>query len=147
LGLITSVGTYSFISNLPNTRTQKIPMITYRSSKSVRRKPVRKTQGKVLVGWKKCNSIVNAAKVLVQVEIPAGAKRYMSSGKCRASYVKVLSVTGLNGTSQDVGVATHDGKTTYYKGKVVKCDKWSALATECGGGIHFYMSKTAALAS
>jgi Family of unknown function (DUF5758)/Pentapeptide repeats (8 copies) len=83
--------------------------------------------------WKKCRD-----NVLVRVRIPARALRSSASGrKCRASEVLVMEVVGA-----EVGISQHDGKTEYRKGRVVKCDKWNPDRwTECGGGIHFYLTR------
>ena len=84
-------------------------------------------------GWKKC-----AGGTIVHVRIPSAAKRSNATGrKCRASYVRVLEV--FNGTE---GISIHDGKTKYIAGKTVKCDKWEEdRFVECGGGIHFYLTR------
>jgi Family of unknown function (DUF5758)/Pentapeptide repeats (8 copies) len=84
-------------------------------------------------GWKKC-----AGGIIVRVRIPAAAKRSNSTGrKCRASYVKVLEV--LKGTE---GISIHNGKTKYVVGKTVKCHEWEKdRFIECGGGIHFYLTR------
>jgi hypothetical protein len=86
-----------------------------------------------LVGWKKCKN-----NVIVKLLIPQKALRSSASGrKCRASYVQVLRV--FNGVE---GVSIHDCKTTYRKGEIVTCDKWNEDRwTECGGGIHFYLTR------
>jgi hypothetical protein len=79
--------------------------------------------------------------VLVKVLIPAKAKRSNAFGrKCRAAYVKVLEVIGA-----EIGVSKHDGKTQYIKGKTVRCDHWEEDWTiECGGGIHFFITRAEA---
>lgn len=84
-------------------------------------------------GWKKC-----VGGVLVQVEIKAKAKRSNSTGrKCRAEYVKVLQVVGAK-----VGISQHDQKTEYRKGKIVRCHEWDDNRwNECGGGIHFFLTR------
>lgn len=83
--------------------------------------------------WKKCRD-----GVLVRLRVPATAKRSSSMGrKCRAERVKVLEVIG-----GEVGISMHDGQTEYRTGKVVKCDKWDENRwEECGGGIHFFMTR------
>lgn len=86
-----------------------------------------------LIGWKKCKD-----RVIVKVLIPAKAKRSHAFGrKCRAEYVKVLEVIDTK-----EGISTHDGKTRYAKGKIVKCDKWDDdFTNECSGGIHFFITR------
>ena len=70
--------------------------------------------------------------------VPSKARRSNSTGrKCRAEYVKVLDVVRA-----EVGVSNHDGKTEYRKGKIVRCDKWEEDRwVECGGGIHFFITR------
>jgi hypothetical protein len=86
-----------------------------------------------LAVWKKCQR-----GILVHLLIPVEAKRSNAHGrKCRAEYVKVLEVIGA-----DVGVSSHDGKTEYRQGETVRCDKWNPDRwTECGGGIHFFLTR------
>ena len=84
-------------------------------------------------GWKKCKD-----GVLVRVQIPANAARSNATGrKCRASRVKVLEIIGAK-----IAVSTYDNKTTYEVGKTVKADYWNEDRwVECGGGIHFFITK------
>ena len=88
------------------------------------------------VGWKKCKY-----NVIVKVIIGRNAKRSNATGrKCRAEYVKVLEVFGA-----EVGISQHDSATEYRVGKIVRCDKWNEDRwTECGGGIHFFLTRTEA---
>ena len=89
------------------------------------------------VAWKKC-----PAGVIVKLKIPAAALRSNStSRKCRAEYVEVLEVKGA-----DEGISIHDGRTAYRVGETVQCDMWNPdWWTECGGGIHFFMTETEAI--
>ena len=89
-----------------------------------------------LVGWKKCQN-----NVIVKLLIPQKAKRSNSTGrKCRAEYVQVLRIYGAK-----IGISTYDNKTVYRKGATVKCDKWNEECwTECGGGIHFFITRAEA---
>ena len=90
--------------------------------------------------WKKCQG-----DVLVQVAIGSRARRSNSTGrKCRAEYVKVLQVVGPHG--ETVGYSTHDGgKTAYRVGEIVRCDTWNENRwLECGGGIHFFLTRAEA---
>jgi hypothetical protein len=88
------------------------------------------------VGWKKCQE-----NVLVQILIPAKAKRSnATSRKCRAEYAKVLQVINA-----EVGVSNYNADFKYVKGKTVKCDKWNENRfVECGGGIHFFLTRVEA---
>jgi hypothetical protein len=90
------------------------------------------------VGWKKCHD-----GVIVKLMIGKNARRSCATGrKCRAEYVKVLEVIGA-----EVGLSLYDKKTEYRLGKIVRCDKWNEDRwQECGGGIHFYLSREEAAA-
>ena len=89
-----------------------------------------------LVGWKKCKG-----NIIVKLLIPQKALRSNATGrKCRANFVKVLRI--FNGTE---GISQHDEKTLYRKGETVTCDTWNEDRwTECGGGIHFYLTRVEA---
>jgi hypothetical protein len=84
-------------------------------------------------GWKKCEN-----NVIVRVMIGKNARRSNATGrKCRAEYVKVLEVFGA-----EFGVSSHDNKTKYRVGQIVRCDKWeSDRWQECAGGIHFFLTR------
>ena len=84
-------------------------------------------------GWKKCRN-----GVLVRVVVGKKARRSNATGrKCRAEYVKVLEVVGA-----EVGISNHDNRTEYRVGKIVRCDKWNENRfVECGGGIHFFLTR------
>jgi hypothetical protein len=83
--------------------------------------------------WKKCRN-----GVIVHLLIPYTAKRSNATGrKCRAEFADVLEVIGA-----EFGISQHDGKTVYRKGERVTCDSWCEDRwTECGGGIHFYLTR------
>jgi Family of unknown function (DUF5758)/Pentapeptide repeats (8 copies) len=84
-------------------------------------------------GWKKCKN-----NVLVKLIIGNTAKRSHATGrKCRAEHAKVLEVVGA-----EVGISLFDGVTEYRVGQIVRCDKWNEDRwTECGGGIHFFLTR------
>ena len=84
-------------------------------------------------GWKKCR-----AGVLVRVQIPAESPRSNATGrKCRASFVTVLDVIGAK-----VGVSIYDPSIKYIKGEIVRCGQWNEDRwVECGGGIHFFITR------
>ena len=84
-------------------------------------------------GWKKCRN-----GVLVRVLVGKKARRSNATGrKCRAEYVKVLEVVGA-----EVGISNHDNRKEYRVGKIVRCDKWNENRfVECGGGIHFFLTR------
>ena len=84
-------------------------------------------------GWKKCRN-----GILVKLVVGKKAKRSNATGrKCRAEYVKVIEVIGA-----EVGISRHDNKTEYRAGAIVRCDKWEENRwIECGGGIHFFLTR------
>ena len=85
------------------------------------------------IAWKQC-----AGGVLVKLLIPADARRSSAAGhKCRAEFADVLEVIGA-----DAGISLHNPTTIYAVGERVTCDAWDENRwNECGGGIHFYMSR------
>jgi len=87
-------------------------------------------------GWKKCKG-----GVLVRLMVGGKARRSNASGrKCRAEYVKVMEVIGA-----EIGISQYDNKTEYRVGKIVRCDKWNEDRwVECGGGIHFFLTRVEA---
>ena len=89
-----------------------------------------------IIGWKKCKN-----DVIVKLLVGKAAKRSNATGrKCRAEYVKVLEVIDA-----EVGVSKHDNKTEYRAGAIVRCDKWEESRwVECGGGIHFFLTRVEA---
>ena len=86
-----------------------------------------------VIGWKKCRD-----GVLVKLKIPAKSRRSNAFGrKCRAEYAKVIEVVGA-----EFGISIRDAATEYRAGKIVRCDSWNEdFQVECGGGIHFYITK------
>jgi len=86
-----------------------------------------------IVGWKQCRN-----GVIVKLLIGQKIRRSNATGrKCRAESAKVLRVFGAT-----EGVSIHDGKTVYRKGETVTCDNWNENRfVECGGGLHFYLTR------
>ncbi len=84
-------------------------------------------------GWKKCRN-----NVLVKLIVGNTAKRSHATGrKCRAEHVKVLEVIG-----SEVGISQYDPQFQYRVGEIVRCDKWNEDRwIECGGGIHFFLTR------
>jgi len=96
-----------------------------------------------IIGWKKCS-----ADRIVKLLVPSDARRTNGTGrKCRAEKALVLEITDRNGAPLDEAVSQYDPKVVYRVGEtVVPCngfneDRW----TECGGGIHFYITREEAL--
>ena len=83
--------------------------------------------------WKKC-----AGGVIVKLRIPASAKRSNATGrKCRAECAKVLRIYGATEAT-----SLHDLSVVYRVGETVKCHTWEPDRwIECGGGIHFFMTR------
>ena len=81
------------------------------------------------IAWKQCQG-----NAIIKLSIPAEARRSSATGyKCRAEFVDVI---------EGEGVSIHDGNTVYTPGQRVTCHEWDANRwNECGGGIHFYMSR------
>lgn len=84
-------------------------------------------------GWKLCQD-----GVVVRIRIPADSRRSSATGrKCRAEFVDVLEVVGA-----EEGVSIFNNTTIYRAGERIHCDHWEPdLFVECGGGIHFYLSR------
>jgi hypothetical protein len=84
-------------------------------------------------GWKKCRD-----NVLVEIRVPPDARRSNATGrKCRAEFVDVVQVVGA-----EYGVSQHDGVTRYNPQQRVACDRWEPnRLIECGGGIHFFLTR------
>ena len=84
-------------------------------------------------GWKLCRD-----NVIVCVEINESARRSNAAGrKCRAESVTVVSLS-----RGEVAVSIYSEKFIYRVGEVVTCGAWNEDRwTECGGGIHFYLTR------
>jgi hypothetical protein len=75
----------------------------------------------------------------VQLLIPLAARRSHAFGrKCRAEAAVVMAVYPPDAKAE----SQHRSGFFYEKGAVVRPDKWDEDWTnECGGGIHFYLSR------
>ncbi len=82
-----------------------------------------------IIGWKKL-----ANGTVAELLIPHDSRRSHAFGrKCRAEYVVVI-----DGEGQSI----HDKNVKYAPGEVVRCHEWDEnWQNECGGGIHFYLTK------
>ena len=85
------------------------------------------------IAWKKCRN-----DIIVKLLIPENAKRSSATTrKCRASESVVLEVFGA-----EIGISQHDCKFRYKKGETVKADEFEENRwVECGGGIHFFITR------
>jgi hypothetical protein len=80
---------------------------------------------------------LSADKLVMSLRIEALQAPNYTCRKCRAECATVLEVIGA-----EVGVSIHDGKTEYRVGETVHCDKWDDNRwNECGGGIHFFITR------
>ena len=92
-----------------------------------------------VIGWKKCRD-----KVLVKLRVPADAKRSNAPGgrKCRAERAEVLEIIGPMGGARKDAVSLYDSNFIYCIGEVVTPGTWNTdRFTECGSGIHFYLTR------
>ena len=89
-----------------------------------------------LIGWGKKNGHI------VKLLIPAEAKRSCATTrKHRAEFAKVLEIEGTD----EVVVENKHATTVYRVGEIVRCHKWDDDRwNECGGGIHFFLTRAEA---
>ena len=95
------------------------------------------------IAWKKLNQ-----NCIAKIEIPAKSKRTCNfrNRKCRASYVKTLSITDSQGNEVKEMNGTHDKNTIYKVGRLTRADKFdNDLREDCTHGIHFFVTKQEAL--
>ena len=100
------------------------------------------------IGFKKALSSNMEVEVIVELEIPAEAKRSSATDrKCRCDKAKVLSITGLSGVAEfQQAISRYDTNFVYEIGKTVVVDdfddnRWN----ECSTGIHFFITKDEAI--
>ena len=96
------------------------------------------------IGFKKCQD-----GKIVKLEITVDALRCSATGrKCRCSKAKVLSITNIDGTDANVGMAIskYDRNFIYKVGETIEVpnfntDRWN----ECSTGIHFFITRQEAV--
>ena len=96
------------------------------------------------IGFKKCQD-----SKIVKLKIPVDALRCSATGrKCRCSKAKVLSITNIDGTDANVGMAIskYDSNFIYKVGETIEVpnfntDRWN----ECSTGIHFFITRQEAV--
>ena len=103
------------------------------------------------IAFKRACTLFEYHKCIVELEIPADAKRSNATGrKCRASKAKVISITYRDGSpveNDKVVVSSHDHSFIYEIGKTVEPtepfdeDRWK----ECTHGIHFFITRQEAV--
>ena len=95
--------------------------------------------------YKKAERAEGDTSVIVQLLIPASAKRTSAPGrKCRADKAKVVAIWNTDRTKSDLteAVSSHDNEFIYKVGDYVApkepfCeDRWN----ECSSGIHFFVT-------
>ena len=95
--------------------------------------------------YKKAERAEDDTSVIVQLLIPASAKRTSATGrKCRADKAKVVAIWNTDRTKSDLteAVSSHDNEFIYKVGDYVApkepfCeDRWN----ECSSGIHFFVT-------
>ena len=95
------------------------------------------------VGWKK------AAEMIVKLLIPESAKRSSATSiKCRCSEAKVLEIQNLDGSDSKLKSVPSDRDSSfiYTIGETVKVDDFDENRwNECSTGIHFFISREAAV--
>lgn len=80
---------------------------------------------------------------IVKLLIPAQAKTAIYEGcKCRASKALVLDIYDLEGNSYYEAVSYFHDSFVYKQDRLVLADSWTEdPVTECGGGIHFFLTE------
>ena len=95
------------------------------------------------VGWKKAN------KMIVKLLISESAKRSSATSlKCRCSEAKVLEIQNLDGSDSKLKSVSSDRDSSfiYTIGETVKVDDFDENRwNECSTGIHFFISREAAV--
>ena len=96
-----------------------------------------------LIGYKALQN-----KLLARILIPRKARRVnaLGSRKCRAEYVKVLSIETIEGKKVKEGQSRHDPRFRYVAGKIVKPASFDEdVRVECSSGIHFFLTNEEAI--
>jgi len=92
--------------------------------------------------WKKCYGLSTIREsVIVELEIPRGVPRHNATGrKCRAERAVVRSISEGSGA-----ISMHDPRFVYRVGETVVAKNYDPdRFNECGGGIHFYLTRSEA---
>ena len=100
------------------------------------------------IGFKKARAVNKYVEVIVELEIPAEAKRSSATNrKCRCNKAKVLSITDLQGIAEfQKAHSRYDNDFIYEVGKTVIVDDYDDNRwNECSTGIHFFITKKEAI--
>ena len=96
------------------------------------------------IGFKKCQD-----GKIVKLEITVDALRCSATGrKCRCSKAKVLSITNIDGTDANVGMAIskYDRNFIYKVGETIEVPNFNTNRwNECSTGIHFFITRQEAV--
>ena len=116
-------------------------------------KATNKLPKKAFIGYKKFRG-----DHIGRVLIPEGVKRNIATSnhfkKCRASQVKVISISSENGKTKKASAESskeHENRygnkvrQQYKPGEIVKCHSWDSSSQACGGGIHFFLTRKEAV--
>lgn len=103
-------------------------------------------------GWKKglaeCEDPVRLCAVIIELEIPADAKRSSATTrKCRCNKAVVKSVTSIDGSeSFDTAFSRYDNDFIYKVGETVSVSNFDEdRFNECAPGIHFFINRQEAV--
>ena len=111
-------------------------------------RPIRCPEKGSFIGFKKALSSNMEVEVIVELEIPAEAKRSSATDrKCRCDKAKVLSITGLSGVAEfQKAHSRYDNDFIYEVGKTVIVDDYDDNRwNECSTGIHFFITRDEAV--
>ena len=95
------------------------------------------------IGYKQCRD----GKIVKLLITEDSLRSSATSRKCRASKVKVLSITNTLGDFKYVDAASiHDNKTIYKVGEVIEVEDFDTNRwDECSTGIHFFITRQEAV--
>lgn len=96
------------------------------------------------IGFKRAYAVRNCVEVIIELEIPAEAKRSSATNrKCRCNKAKVLSITDLQGIAEfQKAHSRYDNDFIYEVGKTVIVDDYDDNRwNECSTGIHFFITR------
>lgn len=100
------------------------------------------------IGFKRAYAVRNCVEVIIELEIPAEAKRSSATNrKCRCSKAKVLSITDFSGAAEfQMAASIWDNNFIYEVGKTVVVDDFDENRwNECSTGIHFFITRKEAV--
>ena len=100
------------------------------------------------IGFKRAYAVRNCVEVIIELEIPAEAKRSSATNrKCRCNKAKVLSITDLQGIAEfQKAHSRYDNDFIYEVGKTVIVDDYDDNRwNECSTGIHFFITRKEAV--